>query len=82
VEGDAAEILRFISIGTVFFFYSPFGGDRLRRALDDLEAIARTREIRVCCVHMPPLERPWLVRVPSTSVDLDVYRSGPVSRRS
>ena len=75
VEGDAAELVRFITIGTVFFFYCPFGGDRMRRVLDDLEAIARTREIRVCCVHMPPLGRPWLVRVPATSADLDVYRS-------
>jgi predicted RNA methylase len=75
VQGDAAEQLRFITIGTVFFFNCPFGADRVRRVLDDLEAIARTRPIRICCVHMPPLERPWLVRVPSTSVDLDVYRS-------
>ncbi len=86
VEGDAAEVLRLVDIGSVFFFYSPFGGDRLSRVLDDLEAIARTREIRVCCVHMPPLERSWLVRVPSTSVELDVYRStlldDAVSRRS
>ena len=75
VGGDAAELLRFITIGTVFFLYCPFGGDRVHRVLDDLEDIARTRPIRVCCVHMPPLERPWLVRVPSTSVELDVYRS-------
>jgi SAM-dependent methyltransferase len=75
VEGDAAELLQFITIGTVFFLYCPFGGDRVDRVLDDLEAIARTRQIRVCCVHMPRLERPWLVPVPSTSVELDVYRS-------
>jgi predicted RNA methylase len=75
VHGDAAELTRFITMGTVFFFYCPFGSDRVHRILDDLEAIARTREIRICCVHMPPLERSWLVRVPSTSVDLDVYRS-------
>ena len=75
VEGDAADLLRFITIGTVFFLYCPFGGDRVHRILDDLEVIARTRQIRVCCVHMPPLERPWLVPLPSTSVDLVVYRS-------
>jgi SAM-dependent methyltransferase len=75
VEGDAAELLRFITSGTVFFLYCPFGGDRVDRVLDDLEAMARTRQIRICCVHMPRLERRWLVPVPSTSVDLDVYRS-------
>jgi SAM-dependent methyltransferase len=75
LDGDAAELLRFMTVGTVFFFNCPFGGDRLHRALDDLEDIARTRQIRVCCVHMPPSERPWLVRVPSTSVELDVYQS-------
>ena len=75
VEGDAADLIRFITIGTVFFLYCPFGSDRVHRILDDLEAIARTRQIRICCVHMPPLERPWLVRIPSTSAGLDVYRS-------
>ena len=75
VEDDATELLRFITIGTVFFLYCPFSGDRVDRVLDGLEAMARTRQIRVCCVHMPRLERPWLVQVPSTSVDLDVYRS-------
>ena len=75
VEGDAADLLRLITIGTVFFLYCPFGGERVHRLLDDLEAIARTRPIRVCCVHMPPLERPWLVQLPSTSVDLVVYES-------
>jgi SAM-dependent methyltransferase len=75
VQGDAADLLRFITIGTVFFLYCPFGGERVQRVLDDLEAIARTRQIRVCCVHMPPLERPWLVQLPSTAADLHVYRS-------
>ena len=75
LEGDAADLIRFIAIGTVFFLYCPFGGDRVHRILDDLEAIARTRQIRICCVHMPPLERPWLVRLPSTAAGLDVYRS-------
>jgi SAM-dependent methyltransferase len=77
VAGDAAELLRFIAVGTVFFFYCPFGGDRIDRVLADLEDIARTREIRICCVQMPPLARPWLVRLPSASVELDLYRSTP-----
>jgi SAM-dependent methyltransferase len=75
LAGDAADLLRFITIGTVFFLYCPFGGDRVHRLLDDLEEIARTRQIRICCVHMSPLERPWLVRLSSTSAGLDVYRS-------
>jgi SAM-dependent methyltransferase len=75
VEGDAVDLIRFITIGTVFFLYCPFGQDRLHRVLDDLEHTARTRPIRVCCVGLPPLDRPWLAPVPSTSVDLVVYRS-------
>jgi len=78
--GDAVDLLRFITIGTVFFFYCPFGPERIHRILGDLEAIAATRQIRVCCVHMPPLERPWLVRLPSSSVELDVYQSAALVR--
>jgi SAM-dependent methyltransferase len=75
LEGDAADLVRFITIGTVFFLYCPFGGDRLRLFLDGLEDVARTRPIRICCVDMAPLERPWLVRLPSTSPHIDVYQS-------
>ena len=75
VEGDAAEHIRSVAIGTVFFLYCPFDLQRMNRVLDDLGAIARTRQIRICCVHMPLIERPWLVRLPSTSVELDIYRS-------
>lgn len=75
VEGDAVDLIRSITTGTVFFLYCPFGQDRLDRVLDDLEHIARTRPIRICCVGLPPLDRPWLAPVPSTSVDLAVYRS-------
>jgi SAM-dependent methyltransferase len=75
LEGDAADLVRFITVGTVFFLYCPFGGDRLQRLLDGLEDVARTRTIRVCCVDMAPLERPWLARVSSTLAHIDVYRS-------
>lgn len=75
VEGDAADMARFITIGTVFFLYCPFGGDRLRRFLDGVADIALTRAIRICCVDMPPLEAPWLARAPSTSSRVDVYQS-------
>jgi len=75
VAGDAADMIRWITIGTVYFLYCPFGGDRLRRFLDGLERVARTRPIRVCCVDMPPLEQSWLSRLPATSTRVDVYRS-------
>jgi len=75
VQGDAAELVRFMTTGTVFFLYCPFGGERLRRFLDGLEDVARARPIRVCCVDMAPLDVRWLARVPSTSPNVDVYRS-------
>jgi SAM-dependent methyltransferase len=75
LEGDAADMIRFIPTGTVFFLYCPFSGDRLRRFLDGLEDVARARRIRVCCVDMAPLEAPWLARIPSSSRSIDVYQS-------
>jgi SAM-dependent methyltransferase len=75
VAGDAAELIRFVPTGTVFFLYCPFGGARLDHFLDGLEDVARARPIRVCCVDMPLIERPWLVRRPPTSSNLDVYES-------
>lgn len=74
IEGDAAQLAGRIMIGSVFFFYCPFGGERLDRVMDDLEAIARTRRIRVCSVSLPLPSRPWL-RPVSWSNDLTVYRS-------
>ncbi len=79
IEGDAVDLVRFMTVGDVFFFYCPFGGLRLQRVLTQLQAIARTRQIRVCCVGMPPLELGWLTPLPSPSVDLNVYRSSPPS---
>jgi SAM-dependent methyltransferase len=67
VEGDAASNAGFIAIGSVFFFYCPFGGDRLSKVLDDLAPIARTRMLRLCFVDMPQPRRPWLSREPSDS---------------
>jgi len=74
IEGDAVRLTRYIMIGSVYFFYCPFGGERLDRVLDDLEAIARTRRIRVCSVSLPLPSRSWLTPV-SWSNDLTVYRS-------
>lgn len=74
IHADAVDLIRFITTGTVFFLYCPFGGERLERFLDGLKSIARTLRIRVCCVHMAPLERPWLTRIGS-SPEFDLYRS-------
>jgi hypothetical protein len=75
VEGDAATLARFITIGSVFFLYCPFSGDRLAMVLAHLELIARTRMIRVCCVDLPLLACSWLTLEPQTSLDLAIYRS-------
>lgn len=75
IEGDAAELIKFIPMGTVFFLYCPFGGERLARFLVGLKDIASARQIRVCCVDMPPLNCRWLTQMRSTSSRVDVYRS-------
>ena len=82
VQGDAADMVRFIPIGTVYFLYCPFGGDRLQRFLDGLQDVARTRQIRVCCVDMPPLEVSWLAKLPSASLHIDVYQSSHMRQAS
>lgn len=74
IEGDANELVRSLTVGSVFFLYCPFSGDRLDRILNDLEDIARTRTIRVCSVDLPLPSRPWLMPV-AVSPDLAVYRS-------
>ena len=75
IEGDAAELTGFVTIGTVFFLYCPFGGEHLMRVLDHLESIARTRMLRVCCVDLPLPSRDWLTLDPMHSGDLAIYRS-------
>jgi hypothetical protein len=75
VEGDAAKLAGLITIGSVFFLYCPFSGDRLEMLLCHLEPIARTRMIRVCCVDLPLLQCSWLTLEPQTSLDLAIYRS-------
>ncbi len=75
IEGDAVDLLRFITIGTAFFLYCPFTGERLRRVLSVLEGIARMRPIRICCVDMPPLACPWLVPIAPLGESLCIYRS-------
>lgn len=74
IEGDAAHLTGYITIGSVFFLYCPFGGERLARVLDNLEAIARIRQIRVCCVDLPLPSRPWLTPM-SVAGNLAIYQS-------
>ncbi len=75
VEGDAVRLTGFIVIGSVFFLYCPFSGARFEKVLTDLEGVARTRPIHVCCVDVPLTPRPWLALVSPMSDGLAVYRS-------
>ena len=75
IEGDAVDWVRFVNIGSVFFLYCPFSGERLDRFLDALEDVARVRCIRICSVDLPLLDRQWLARMPSTAKELHVYQS-------
>jgi SAM-dependent methyltransferase len=75
IEGDATKLAGHVTIGSVFFLYCPFSGDRLAKVLADLEPIARTRMLRVCCVDVPLPPRPWLTLEPQLSADLAIYRT-------
>lgn len=75
ILGDATDLANLITRGSVFFLYCPFGGDRLEKFLAVLEPIARTRQIRVCCVDLPLPPRPWLTLVSPPFGDLAVYQS-------
>jgi SAM-dependent methyltransferase len=75
IEGDAASYAAFMVMGSVFFFNCPFSGARLAKVLDDLESIARTRPLSVCCVYLPLPPRSWLTREPGRSAELEIYRS-------
>lgn len=74
IEGDATELAADLAIGSVFFFYCPFSGARLAKVLADLETIARTRTIRVCCVDLTLPPCPWLA-LDALEPDVAVYRS-------
>jgi len=74
--GDAANLTGHAGAGTVFFLYCPFSGDRLSKLVADLEPIARTRMIRVCCVDVPLPPCPWLTLAgPAQPGALAIYRS-------
>ncbi len=70
-HGDAAAG---VPAGSVYFLYCPFSGERLARLLAQLEAIARTRPIRVCCVDLPLPACAWLTAEPGEG-RVTVYRS-------
>ncbi len=74
IEGDATMLTGFITIGSIFFLYCPFSGERLAKVLRDLELIARTRTIRVCSVDLPLPPCAWLT-LESPPGDLAIYRS-------
>ena len=72
--GDAVELIERTE-GTVFFLYCPFGGERVARTLHGLEAIARTRPIRIAAVDLPLPPCHWLMPIPTPRAELAVYRS-------
>jgi predicted RNA methylase len=74
LNGDATRLTGFITIGSVFFLYCPFGGDRLAKVLADLESIARTRTLRICSVDLPLPPCPWLT-IQDQHGNLAIYRS-------
>ena len=73
--GDATTLAGFITIGSVFFLYCPFGADRLAKVLADFEPIARTRPLRVCSVDLPLPPCPWLTVQASLPGNLVIHRS-------
>ncbi|MCB9568624.1 MAG: hypothetical protein H6710_15640 [Myxococcales bacterium] len=75
IAGDASEVIRYLMNGTVFFLYCPFSGERVARLLDDLEPIARTRPLRICCVDLLLPPRSWLTQVSLPFSDLAIYQS-------
>jgi hypothetical protein len=75
IYGDAANLAMYVTIGSIFFLYCPFSGERLAKLVAGLEPIARTRTIRVCCVALPLPPCPWLIPEPPFAPDLSIYRS-------
>jgi hypothetical protein len=59
----------------VFFLYCPFGGDRLAKLVAELEPIARTRALTICCVDLRLPPQPWLMLERPRSAGLAIYRS-------
>lgn len=75
VEGDVATLDSALTVGSVFFLYCPFGGDRLTNLLTRLEAVARLREICIATVNLPLPKLPWLRLSSHPAADIEIYRS-------
>ncbi len=75
ITGDAAMLTRYIPIGSVFFLYCPFGGQRLAAVMQSIRDIAISRPVRVCAVDMPLPEQPWLRRVEHAHSNIVVCES-------
>jgi SAM-dependent methyltransferase len=76
IAGDAADLADVLDVGSVFFLYCPFSGDRLAKVLAALEVVARTRAICVCTVDLPLPPCPWLTPPEAAPPgDLAIYRS-------
>jgi SAM-dependent methyltransferase len=75
VEGDATQAVETFSLGSMFFLYCPFSGERLMTLLSSLQKIASTRRIYVCCIDLPLPEQRWLEPVCTSSMDFDLYQS-------
>ncbi len=75
IEGDAVNLTAQIAVGSIFFLYCPFSGDRLAKLLAHLQQVAREKTIRVCSLDLPIPACEWLVREPPFAPDLAVFRS-------
>jgi hypothetical protein len=65
IHGDAEDLIQYMKVGSVFFFYCPFSGERLSRVMDAIRPLARVRSLRLCFVDMPVPDVPWLVEEPA-----------------
>ena len=74
VEGDAARLTYYMTIGSVFFLYCPFGGERLQRVMRSLKSLSQARRLRVCSLDLPLPSCPWLTPVSAVG-NLAVYRT-------
>ncbi len=74
-QGDCLELIGLIPQAAVLLLYCPFAFDKLNRFLDRLEERARSSELRLCCVDVPPISRSWLERAEVKAGDLTIYRS-------
>lgn len=75
VHGNATELPGPCREGTVFFMYSPFGGEHMRSLLTELERLASVQRFRIICVDMADLRLPWLEQITESNNRVGVYRS-------